>query len=479
MADVFLSYKREDRARAKEIADAIEKHGYSVFFDAEIGVGESWNTRIEREVNAAKCVVVLWSERSVNSATGEWVHNEARLGKARAILAPAFIGDVPAPLEFSSVQAADLRNWRGDVSEAEWVRFIGRVGELVQREPKRVGAQPWRRRWVRVAAALLIVGGLTATVAYYRPWEQDGEQAASAATGGGGATSPAPPARIWDDLARLSALGDCEGLSEEITRLGATYTEIADIGPIKVRECRLMVAQATSPEAPTTTAPTTTTEERPQSSTSSGAAAPAPAAPGFFDALARGDRLPHDSADVRRIAAEFGVEPAVLAAVIEVESAPLGTFGADGRPVILFEPHIFSRRTNRRYDASHPAVSYPTWGGRPYPRTQADRWAQLQEAYALDPENALASASWGRFQIMGMNHAAAGFESPGAFVTFLSQSDANNIVAMMRFVRSNNLLDELVRKDWEGFARGYNGSGQVERYGRMLGEAYARASAEQ
>jgi hypothetical protein len=473
MADVFLSYKREDRARAKEIADAIEKHGYSVFFDAEIGVGESWNTRIEREVNAAKCVVVLWSERSSNSATGEWVHNEARLGKSRAILAPAFIGDCEAPLEFSSVQAADLRNWRGDVSEAEWVRFVSRVGELVQREPKKLRAQPWRRRWVRIAAALVLVGVIAGTVAYYRPWEQGARASGNGV--GGGVTTAAAPERAWEALGQLLALGDCDGLDQEVQRLGATYSEIADVGPIKVRECRRMLAGVAL-------APTAGTEAP---ATNDGASAsPAPTAPlvtnadepSFFATLARGDRSAATLADIRRIAAEFELETPVLGAVVDVESNPQGAFAPDGRPVILFEPHLFSRRTNRQYDASHPNVSYANWGARPYPRTQEDRWAQLAEAYELDREAALASTSWGRFQILGLNYAAAGFDSPSAMVAFLAQSDANNIVVAARFIRSNNLVDELQRRDWEGFARNYNGAGQAARYGRQLAEAYTRLS---
>jgi hypothetical protein len=33
MSDIFLSYKSEDRPRAKVIAEALERHGYSVWLD--------------------------------------------------------------------------------------------------------------------------------------------------------------------------------------------------------------------------------------------------------------------------------------------------------------------------------------------------------------------------------------------------------------------------------------------------------------
>lgn len=145
--------------------------------------------------------------------------------------------------------------------------------------------------------------------------------------------------------------------------------------------------------------------------------------------------------------------------------------------MILFEPHIFSRRTNRQYDASHPDISYRTWDASKYPRTQEGRWEQLKRAYALDPQNAIASASYGLFQIMGFNHTACGFPDAKAFVADMCKSQARQLKAFAAFVKTNNLADELVRKDWEGFAGGYNGSGQIERYGRLLREAYTELKA--
>ncbi len=194
----------------------------------------------------------------------------------------------------------------------------------------------------------------------------------------------------------------------------------------------------------------------------------------YIDALVAGTRDPLSRADFEAVAAELGCEVEAVQAVVEVESGRLGAFAADGKPVILYEPHIFSRRTNRQYDASHPNISYRSWDASKYPRTQEGRWQQLRQAYALDPENAIASASWGLFQIMGFNHTACGFPNAKDFVADMCRSEAQQLKAFAAFVRSNNLADELVRKDWEGFARGYNGSGQVERYGGMMRAAYNR-----
>ena len=207
------------------------------------------------------------------------------------------------------------------------------------------------------------------------------------------------------------------------------------------------------------------------------AALPPPPTDGYLEGLVAGSRDALTRADYEAAATSLGCEVEAVQAVVEVESGPLGAFASNGRPIILFEPHIFSRRTNRAYDATHPNISYRSWDPSKYPRSQDGRWAQLREAYALDKENAVASASWGLFQIMGFNHAACGFASAKEFVTDMTRSQARQLAAFTAFVRANNLADELVRKDWEGFAAGYNGQGQVERYGRLLREAYDRLKA--
>jgi hypothetical protein len=182
-------------------------------------------------------------------------------------------------------------------------------------------------------------------------------------------------------------------------------------------------------------------------------------------------------ADFIRLANEYAVEGAAFRAIAEVESGSLGGFAPDGRLIILFERHLFSRLTNHRYDATHPHISNPTPGG--YPRTQAERWEQLAQAYALDPEAAFKSASYGRAQILGLNYQGFGFETAGEYVRFLAQSDANQLEAMLRFARVNGLIDELQRHDWAGFARRYNGPGYAQNlWDQKMAEAYARISAE-
>jgi hypothetical protein len=206
------------------------------------------------------------------------------------------------------------------------------------------------------------------------------------------------------------------------------------------------------------------------------AALPPAADISFLTNLRVADRAQLKRADFEEIAGRLGCEWEAAAAVAEVESGPLGGFASDGRPVILFERHLFSRKTNSRFDASHPNVSNRTPGG--YPRTQAERWDQLTLAYSLDPEAALQSASYGRFQVLGQNYPNLGMANAHDYVAKLARSEKDQLEAFEGFVRANGLADELQRKDWAGFASRYNGPGYAtNQYDTKMADAYARLKA--
>ena len=104
MADIFVSYATEDRERVRPLVERPESEGYSVWLDRRIGLGASFDREIERELDAACCVVVLWSRQSIES---DWVHNEAETGKEPNILVPARIEDVRVPRSFKRAQSAE------------------------------------------------------------------------------------------------------------------------------------------------------------------------------------------------------------------------------------------------------------------------------------------------------------------------------------------------------------------------------------
>lgn len=163
MADVFISYKREDKARVAKIAEAIEAEGYSVWWDPEIPLGESYATSIRRELEAASTVLAIWSQQSIAS---EWVQEEATLGKRRGALAPARIDPVDPPVGFTMTQAADLVGWSGDRTAPEWRRLIEHVAANAKRGPTPLPkeyrapapAKPARRApWLAIAGALALI----------------------------------------------------------------------------------------------------------------------------------------------------------------------------------------------------------------------------------------------------------------------------------------------------------------------------------
>lgn len=230
-----------------------------------------------------------------------------------------------------------------------------------------------------------------------------------------------------------------------------------------------------TPPPPVSTAPPAPPPAAPPPPASPPAAPPPPAGD-FLASLTVQDRSALTRADYEGAAARLACEWEALAAVAQVESGPLGGFGGDGRPVILFERHLFSRKTNSRFDQSNPSVSNRTPGG--YPRSQADRWAQLTEAYSLDPEAALQSASYGRFQVLGQNFPNLQMANAHDYVAKLARSEKDQLEAFEGFIRANNLADELQRKDWTGFASRYNGPGYAaNQYDTKMAEAYARLKA--
>lgn len=188
---------------------------------------------------------------------------------------------------------------------------------------------------------------------------------------------------------------------------------------------------------------------------------------------------PLTAADFARAAATLEVSVARVRAVDAVESRGRGFHPDSRRPIILFEPHVFSKRSGGRFDDSHPSISYPTWNTRPYPPSQAQRYVQLFAALDLDATAALKSASWGRFQIMGFNHLACGFSTVQDFVRAMVAGEAPQLLAFAAFVRANPpMLAALRSADWAGFARLYNGPAfAVHGYDQKLKVAYAAAIA--
>lgn len=128
MADIFLSYAREDEARARALAEVLERRGWTVFWDWHIPHGSDFTDHIQGQLQQARCIVVLWSNASVGS---KFVRDEAREGVKDGRLRPAFIERVEPPLGFRGIHTADLIDWHGDPSHSAIERLLSSIRKIV------------------------------------------------------------------------------------------------------------------------------------------------------------------------------------------------------------------------------------------------------------------------------------------------------------------------------------------------------------
>ena len=175
--------------------------------------------------------------------------------------------------------------------------------------------------------------------------------------------------------------------------------------------------------------------------------------------------------DFAAAARQLVCDVAAIHAVSDVESAG-GGFLEDGRPKILFESHQFHVLTQGKWDASHSDISTPTWV-RNY-KGGAGEYDRLEIAKALNEAAALEACSWGRYQIMGGNFRACGYDSVQDYVAAMQQSEVNHLTAFVAYLKAENLAKYLAAHDWATFAFHYNGKQyRQNRYDTKLADKYA------
>lgn len=181
------------------------------------------------------------------------------------------------------------------------------------------------------------------------------------------------------------------------------------------------------------------------------------------------------------IARKNQIDPAALLAVKEVESNG-GGFLPNGKPKILFEGHIFYRLLAQSVNAAslnqlckqYPNIVYPTWNRSKY--FGGDReYIRLANALSINHAAALKSASWGMFQIMGMNYAQCGCKDVDEFVGKMKSSEEDQLMLTIRFLKNNHLCSALNTHNWASFARSYNGPFYAaNKYDIKLSQAYLK-----
>ena len=165
MSDIFISYANADRPRVGPLVEALEQRGWSVWWDRTILPGKTWDKAIEAALAESRCVVVLWSQDSIQS---DWVKAEAEEARRRGTLIPALLDNVNIPLEFKRVETANLMDWPRSLPSAgldDLVRAISAVLSPGAPQPRaadtgasaKTGLPPVQR--VRSSLGILILLG--------------------------------------------------------------------------------------------------------------------------------------------------------------------------------------------------------------------------------------------------------------------------------------------------------------------------------
>ncbi len=167
-ADVFLSYARENRATAEQLANALISGGLRVWWDRDLYGGDDFVAVIDAQLQAAAVVVVLWSADSAKSA---FVRDECMRARDASKLLPVRIEEIKLPLGFGQLHTLDLLDWNGDTDSLafqdlllETQRRPGRPSDAAPLPVARHGRRGWvRRSAIAVAVAVTLGAGGYAT----------------------------------------------------------------------------------------------------------------------------------------------------------------------------------------------------------------------------------------------------------------------------------------------------------------------------
>lgn len=164
---------------------------------------------------------------------------------------------------------------------------------------------------------------------------------------------------------------------------------------------------------------------------------------------------------IERMAQGSGLEAAGLFGVMAVESGgqAFARVGERLEPLIRWEGHYFDRMCHHKVRARARALrlSSPRAGAIRNPADQAGRWALYHAAARLDRKAAAMSCSWGVGQVMGAHWKTLGYRDVDELIAEARSGLEGQIRLMLRFIAVNRLDKPLSKRDWRGFARGYNG----------------------
>lgn len=158
MADIFISYAREDAAWVEKLNRALEAQGYSVWWDRNLATGARYLKETEAQLREARATIVVWSKISIDS---HWVVDEAALARDLGRMVPISKDGTMPPLGFGQYQATDFSHWNGDAGEplSILLKALAERTQLAERAlvPQRSVAAPHRRVPIAIVAAAVLL----------------------------------------------------------------------------------------------------------------------------------------------------------------------------------------------------------------------------------------------------------------------------------------------------------------------------------
>ena len=185
--------------------------------------------------------------------------------------------------------------------------------------------------------------------------------------------------------------------------------------------------------------------------------------------------------DFMKAARLLDCEPEALKAVQMVETGGRGGFFGNDKPAILFEGHVFWKQLKAQgidplsVVKGNEDIVYEKWTKSHY-KGGVKEYDRLERARKINRDAADASASWGMFQIMGLNNKACGEKTVSGFVEAMCRSEIDQLLLSARFIHGNKvMLDALQKKNWAAFAKAYNGPAYAQnQYDVKMANAYKK-----
>jgi hypothetical protein len=125
---VFISFKTEERDTASKFRLKLVSLGYKVWWAEDLQCGQEWHGEIDKAIEEAGAIIVLWSFKSYRSP---WVKHEASEAMAKNVYAPVRIEMLNIESPFSRIQATDIVNWDGEQNHPGFENLLHRLDFLM------------------------------------------------------------------------------------------------------------------------------------------------------------------------------------------------------------------------------------------------------------------------------------------------------------------------------------------------------------